>query len=121
MRKEGAPAFDQRLKQATPLSQFFFDEMSREINLHTLDGKARLAERARPMLTQIPEGAFGDLMKQELAPDRGWYECVRAAIHTPAAAACTHGRAHAETQPGPRIDRHPAATAIIGGEPGGRS
>lgn len=67
VRKEGAPAFDQRLKQATPLSQFFFDEMSREINLHTLDGKARLAERARPMLTQIPEGAFGDLMKQELS------------------------------------------------------
>lgn len=67
MRKEGAQAFDQRLKQATPLSQFFFDEMSREINLHTLDGKARLAERAKPMLAQIPEGAFGDLMKQELS------------------------------------------------------
>lgn len=33
----------------------------------TLDGKARLAERARPLLAQIPEGAFGDLMKQELA------------------------------------------------------
>lgn len=67
VRKEGAQAFDQRLKQATPLSQFFFDEMSREINLHTLDGKARLAERAKPMLAQIPEGAFGDLMKQELS------------------------------------------------------
>lgn len=67
VRKEGAQAFDARLKQATPLSQFFFDEMSREINLHTLDGKARLAERAKPMLAQIPEGAFGDLMKQELA------------------------------------------------------
>ncbi|MEB1610354.1 DNA primase [Xanthomonas arboricola] len=67
VRKEGAQAFDQRLAQATPLSQFFFDEMSRQINLHTLDGKARLAERAKPMLAQIPEGAFGDLMKQELS------------------------------------------------------
>src|SRR5690606_27722159 len=47
--------------------QFFFDELSREINLATLDGKARLAERARPMLAQIPDGAFGDLMKQQLA------------------------------------------------------
>jgi DNA primase len=67
VRKEGAEAFDARLKQATPLSQFFFDEMSREINLNTLDGRARLAERARPMLAQIPDGAFGDLMRQQLA------------------------------------------------------
>lgn len=67
VRKEGAEAFDERLKQATPLSQFFFDEMSREINLNTLDGRARLAERARPMLAQIPDGAFGDLMRQQLA------------------------------------------------------
>ncbi len=67
VRKEGADGFDTRLQQATPLSQFFFDELTREINLGTLDGKARLAERARPMLAQIPDGAFGDLMKQELA------------------------------------------------------
>ena len=66
VRKEGAQAFDERLKQATPLSQFFFDELTREVNLGTLDGKARLAERARPMLAQIPDGAFGDLMKQQL-------------------------------------------------------
>jgi DNA primase len=67
VRKEGKEAFDARLKQATPLSQFFFDELSREINLTTLDGRARLAEHARPMLAQIPDGAFGDLMKQELS------------------------------------------------------
>ncbi|MCD7097774.1 DNA primase [Stenotrophomonas sp. MMGLT7] len=67
VRKEGKEAFDARLKQATPLSRFFFDELAREVNLATLDGRARLAERARPMLAQIPDGAFGDLMRQELA------------------------------------------------------
>jgi len=67
VRKEGREAFEARLKQATPLSQFFFDEMAKETNLSTLDGRARLAERARPMLAQIPDGAFGDLMRQELA------------------------------------------------------
>ncbi|HBS61766.1 MAG TPA: DNA primase, partial [Stenotrophomonas sp.] len=67
VRKEGREGFDARLQQATPLSQFFFDELTREINLGTLDGKARLAERAKPMLAQIPDGAFGDLMKQQLA------------------------------------------------------
>ena len=67
VRKEGAEAFNARLAQATPLSQFFFDELGREVNLATLDGKARLAERAKPMLAQIPDGAFGDLMREELA------------------------------------------------------
>ncbi|MBB4129174.1 DNA primase [Xanthomonas translucens] len=71
VRKEGADGFAARLQQATPLSQFFFDELSREVNLTTLDGKARLAERARPMLAQIPDGAFGDLMRQRLAEITG--------------------------------------------------
>ncbi|MBO9610998.1 MAG: DNA primase, partial [Paenibacillaceae bacterium] len=46
VRKEGASGFDARLAQATPLSQFFFDEIGRDINRGTLDGRARLAERA---------------------------------------------------------------------------
>ena len=36
------------------------------MNLSNLDGKARLAERCKPLLAQIPDGAFGDLMKQRL-------------------------------------------------------
>ncbi|MET0289590.1 MAG: DNA primase [Pseudoxanthomonas sp.] len=71
VRKEGADGFHARLQQATPLSQFFFDELSKEINLGTLDGKARLAERAKPLLTQIPEGAFGDLMRARLGEITG--------------------------------------------------
>jgi len=66
VRQEGAAGFDARLRQATPLSQFFFDELGKDIRLSTLDGKARLAERAKPLLAQIPDGAFGDLMRQRL-------------------------------------------------------
>ena len=66
VRSEGAAGFDQRLKQAVPLSQFLFDSLAVDINLATLDGKARLAEHAKPLLAQIPDGAFGDLMRQRL-------------------------------------------------------
>ena len=66
VRSEGASGFDARLAQATPLSQFLFDSLAEDVNLATLDGKARLAERAKPMLAQIPDGAFGDLMQQRL-------------------------------------------------------
>jgi DNA primase len=66
VRKEAQAGFEQRLKAATPLSEFFFGELGKDVNLASLDGKARLAERARPMLTQIPDGAFRDLMLGEL-------------------------------------------------------
>jgi DNA primase len=54
------------LQGSTPLSEFFFSELGKDVNLASLDGKARLAERARPLLTQIPDGAFRDLMLAEL-------------------------------------------------------
>jgi DNA primase len=66
VRAEGHGGFEQRLKDATPLSAFFFAEIGKDSNLASLDGKARLAERARPLLTQIPDGAFRDLMLGEL-------------------------------------------------------
>ncbi|MBS7458056.1 DNA primase [Coralloluteibacterium stylophorae] len=71
VRKDGAGGFEQRLQTATPLSEFLFAELSQDINLGTLDGKARLAERARPLLAQIPDGAFGDLMRQRLGEITG--------------------------------------------------
>src|SRR6478736_5182240 len=66
VRKEGAEGFDARLRQATPLSEFFYAHMTSDVNLSNLDGKARLAERCKALLAQIPDGAFGDLMKQRL-------------------------------------------------------
>jgi len=66
VRKEGAEGFAQRLQQAMPLSEFFYNELAKDVNLGTLDGKARMAERCKPLLAQIPDGAFGDLMRQRL-------------------------------------------------------
>ncbi|KRC36809.1 DNA primase [Lysobacter sp. Root76] len=66
VRKEGAEGFDARLREAVPLSQFLFDSLAADVNLGTLEGKGRLAERAKPLLAQIPDGAFGDLMRQRL-------------------------------------------------------
>jgi DNA primase len=66
VRKEGHAGFEARLQAATPLSQFLFDSLGADVNLGTLEGKGRLAERAKPLLAQIPDGAFGDLMQQRL-------------------------------------------------------
>lgn len=66
VRKEGQAGFDARVAAATPLSTFFFDELGHEVDLRSPDGRARLAERARPLLAQLPDGVFRDLMVQEL-------------------------------------------------------
>ncbi|HUW53350.1 MAG TPA: DNA primase, partial [Rhodanobacter sp.] len=71
VRKEGKPGFEQRIKEAMPLSDYFFGELSHDVDMGSLDGRARLAERARPLLAKLPDGAFRDLMAQELEKRSG--------------------------------------------------
>ncbi|WP_017463754.1 DNA primase [Dyella ginsengisoli] len=79
VRKEGREGFEKRIKEATPLSDYFFGELSHDVNLSSLDGRARLAERARPLIARLPDGAFRDLMAQELEKRSG----ARAQFETP--------------------------------------
>ncbi len=97
VRQEGVAGFDARLREATPLSEFFYASLSADVNLASLDGKARLAERCKPLLAQIPDGAFGDLMRQRLTELTG----VGARISPPQTHPPAH-RASAQTrgQPG---------------------
>ena len=66
VRQEGSAGFDTRLNEATSLSEFFFNELSRDVNLNSLEGKARLAERVKSYIANIPDGAFRDLMQQRV-------------------------------------------------------
>lgn len=66
LRQEGAAAFAERIAQATALSDFFFQKLSIGLDLHTPDGKAKLAQLAKEPLQNIPEGVFYDLMLQRL-------------------------------------------------------
>jgi len=71
VRKEGRDGFEKRLREATPLSEYFFHELSHDVDMGSLDGRARLAERARPLIARLPDGAFRDLMAQELEKRSG--------------------------------------------------
>lgn len=71
VRKEGKDGFEKRIKEAMPLSDYFFNELSHDVDMASLDGRARLAERARPLIAKLPEGAFRDLMAQELEKRSG--------------------------------------------------
>ncbi|AGG87465.1 DNA primase [Rhodanobacter denitrificans] len=71
VRKEGKAGFEQRIRDAMPLSDYFFNELSHDVDMASLDGRARLAERARPLIAKLPDGAFRDLMAQELEKRSG--------------------------------------------------
>ena len=71
VRKEGAEAFGNRLDSTTPLSEFLLQRLAEEIDTGSLDGRARLAEAAKPLLKKIPAGAFRDLLYQRLGEVTG--------------------------------------------------
>ncbi|MBS0575525.1 MAG: DNA primase [Proteobacteria bacterium] len=96
VRSDGAAGFEARLHHATPLSEFLFNELGKDVNLATTEGKARLAERARPLLAQIPEGAFRDLMHARLTELTGANVAGAAPARTPARAV---NAAHRPAQP----------------------
>jgi len=66
IRKEGKVAFEQRISRADSLSTYLFEHLSQDIDLSTLDGRARLAELAQALIKEIPKGIFKSLLIQEL-------------------------------------------------------
>jgi DNA primase len=67
VRKLGQERFEKQLSKATSLATFLFDHLGEEADLSTLDGRARLVELARPLLRELPPGAFRELAGQRLA------------------------------------------------------
>ncbi len=67
VRKEGRDAFGARVDKAQSLPDYFFQALAGEVDLTRLDGRARLAELARPHLSKLPPGVLAQLMLQRLA------------------------------------------------------
>ncbi|GAB4196320.1 MAG: DNA primase [Wenzhouxiangellaceae bacterium] len=66
IRARGLDDFLQRLDQASPLSEYFFQHLGEGIRLDSVDGRAQLVALAQPYLEKMPAGVFRDLMAQEL-------------------------------------------------------
>jgi len=68
IRQEGVAAFQARLdQQAYSLSDYFFNHLSEEINLQSLEGKAHLASLGIPLIERIPSTHLRQLMQQKLS------------------------------------------------------
>ena len=68
---EGREAFEARLSGALPLSEYLVEQLASQVDLEHLDGRARLAELARPLLKRIPAGVYQELLIDRLAKQVG--------------------------------------------------
>jgi len=66
VRKQGTEAFSALLTTARPLSEFFFDHFTKDLDLGSMDDRARLVELAKPNIESLPEGVFRDMMTARL-------------------------------------------------------
>ena len=65
--ENGAPAFEKALDDAIPLSEFLLNELSAKVDMGSVDGRARLAELARPLIARVPQGIYRELLTKQFA------------------------------------------------------
>ncbi|OCG18141.1 DNA primase [Gilliamella sp. WF3-4] len=66
VRKVGKEGFEKYLNEAPNLSKFLFDELLKQVDLKTAEGKAKLSSLALPLLDQIRAKAFRLNLLQKL-------------------------------------------------------
>jgi len=66
VRQEGREGFEQRIRAATPFTDFLIQHLTRQADTSRVDGRARLIELAMPLVKKIPDGALKELLKEQL-------------------------------------------------------
>ena len=67
VRELGAPAFEQCVAQAVPLSRQIGEAAATDCNLETAEGRAHMLANARPLWAALPDGALKRQLLGELA------------------------------------------------------
>jgi len=65
--ENGAAAFVSLMDAGLPLSEFLIQELSSQVDMNSIDGRARLAELARPLVNKLPTGVYRELLTEGLA------------------------------------------------------
>jgi DNA primase len=65
--EEGREAFEARIASAEPLSEYLVRALSEEVDTSHADGRARLAEAARPLVEKLPRGIYYDQVVGRIA------------------------------------------------------
>lgn len=64
--EEGVMQFERRIQNSLPLSDYFFNALTANLNLNETEAKSQLINKAKPYLEKLPESTFRDLMFAKL-------------------------------------------------------
>lgn len=67
VRHMGEEHFRNLIKNAMPLSEYFFATLCEKVPPNSVDNRAQLASMARPLIEQIPAGILKEMMFEKLA------------------------------------------------------
>jgi len=67
IRTEGQQAFEQRMHNATPLSDFMLDNLASQVDLSSMDGRARFSELTKPLIAKLTDGVFKQLLTEQIS------------------------------------------------------
>ena len=67
VRSIGKEAFLGEVNSATPLEDFFFNKLTQDLDIGSIEGKARLSNLAKKYIQKIPTGIYAKLMLNRLA------------------------------------------------------
>lgn len=67
IRKEGKENFLKRIAQANSLSSMLIEHLLMDVDISSIDGRAQLADKARPYLNKLESELYKNLLLQELA------------------------------------------------------
>jgi DNA primase len=71
VRQVGKDGFEQYMRNALPLSEFFYETLLDKADIRKLDGKAKLLQLAKPYVNQLKDGGFRSLLIERLAAGAG--------------------------------------------------
>ncbi len=66
IRKEGSTYFQDRIEKSIPLSEYMLSHLSEQCDLNNIDGKAKLASLAQPLIKKVADPIFRDLLQQQI-------------------------------------------------------
>lgn len=67
VRQEGKSAFLHRLENAMPLSDFLFTQLTKNSNIDTIEGRAKLVDATKQILSKMANGVFKKMLLDKLS------------------------------------------------------
>ncbi len=64
--EEGAEAFEKRMKESLPLSEYLVQQLIADVDLDHVDGRAKLKALAEPLFARMPEGIYREMLADRL-------------------------------------------------------